>query len=390
MPGSSSPAGGPDAGSSTWPATARRGWRPPASRRSMCSACRYRGRRGALFQPSPPHAGGRRPDRAPDLHHCADRRCAGCLLLCLLLLALTACGDYPARSLGNPGATRACGSRQPPRCRAWRAGTRRTAAAVRQRQPCARRGDRRRACSRRSRPSPTRRAATDWRLAITAQDRGSADRSDLHRAQPAGTVAGHVPRRARSPSPPGPAADPATLKQAAIDAAPGIARPADQDRGRPDAEPIRTACTTAPPSVAVPDVTGAPGDGDTIADARRCAAKLAALGPQVRAGHRMPAPTSPCRARCGWSPSPAASNGVEIQWIITDAKGARTAAGSCSSTTSPAGTLDHYWGDVAMVVAQEAAGGVNDVIRGPVRREQRRARSGRQRQTHRTPAAKAE
>jgi hypothetical protein len=28
----------------------------------------------------------------------------------------------------------------------------------------------------------------------------------------------------------------------------------------------------------------------------------------------------------------------------------------------PAGTLDHHWGDVAVVVASEASGGVNDVI----------------------------
>jgi hypothetical protein len=28
----------------------------------------------------------------------------------------------------------------------------------------------------------------------------------------------------------------------------------------------------------------------------------------------------------------------------------------------PAGTLDHYWGDVAVVVASEASNGVNDVI----------------------------
>ena len=28
----------------------------------------------------------------------------------------------------------------------------------------------------------------------------------------------------------------------------------------------------------------------------------------------------------------------------------------------PAGSLDHYWADVAVVVATEAAGGVNDVI----------------------------
>ena len=28
----------------------------------------------------------------------------------------------------------------------------------------------------------------------------------------------------------------------------------------------------------------------------------------------------------------------------------------------PPGTLDKFWGDVALVVAQEAAGGVKDVI----------------------------
>ena len=29
----------------------------------------------------------------------------------------------------------------------------------------------------------------------------------------------------------------------------------------------------------------------------------------------------------------------------------------------PAGTLDHYWGDVAVVVATEASAGISDVIK---------------------------
>ena len=53
---------------------------------------------------------------------------------------------------------------------------------------------------------------------------------------------------------------------------------------------------------------------------------------------------------------------MEIQWIV------KTAAGDergrvVQLNEIPAGTLDHYWGDVAVVVATEASNGVNDVIR---------------------------
>ena len=40
----------------------------------------------------------------------------------------------------------------------------------------------------------------------------------------------------------------------------------------------------------------------------------------------------------------------------------------------PAGSLDHYWADVAVVVATEAAGGVNDVINRQSGREPWRGR----------------
>ena len=62
---------------------------------------------------------------------------------------------------------------------------------------------------------------------------------------------------------------------------------------------------------------------------------------------------------------------VEIQWIINDATG-HDLGRVVQLNDIPAGSLDHYWGDVAMVVAQEASGGVNDVI---------------QRQSGREPAA---
>jgi hypothetical protein len=52
---------------------------------------------------------------------------------------------------------------------------------------------------------------------------------------------------------------------------------------------------------------------------------------------------------------------VEIQWIIRDLAGAEKGR-VVQLNEVPKGTLDHLWGDVALVVAQEAAGGIRDVI----------------------------
>jgi hypothetical protein len=52
---------------------------------------------------------------------------------------------------------------------------------------------------------------------------------------------------------------------------------------------------------------------------------------------------------------------VEIQWIVRNALGDERGR-VVQLNVIPAGTLDHYWGDVAEAVAQEASGGVRDVI----------------------------
>jgi hypothetical protein len=52
---------------------------------------------------------------------------------------------------------------------------------------------------------------------------------------------------------------------------------------------------------------------------------------------------------------------VEIQWIVTDAQ-SRESGRVVQINEVPAGTLDHYWGEVAEVVASEAAGGVHEVV----------------------------
>jgi predicted aspartyl protease len=52
---------------------------------------------------------------------------------------------------------------------------------------------------------------------------------------------------------------------------------------------------------------------------------------------------------------------VEIQWTVKTASGDERGR-VVQLNEIPAGTLDHYWGDVAVVVATEASSGVNDVI----------------------------
>ena len=52
---------------------------------------------------------------------------------------------------------------------------------------------------------------------------------------------------------------------------------------------------------------------------------------------------------------------VEIQWSVKVPSGDERGK-VVQLNEIPAGSLDHYWADVAVIVATEAAGGVNDVI----------------------------
>src|SRR4029077_9788837 len=53
---------------------------------------------------------------------------------------------------------------------------------------------------------------------------------------------------------------------------------------------------------------------------------------------------------------------VEIQWSVRAAASGDERGKVVQLNEIPAGSLDHYWADVAVVVATEAAGGINDVI----------------------------
>jgi hypothetical protein len=272
-----------------------------------------------------------------------------------LLLPLSACGDYPQPFLGNPGAT-AMRLREPPepRLAVPTPGTallsdsagRQFAVAIAERlqqgevpafaQPA---------------------TSTDWRLVVSAEDDGPDIVPSYTVLNPQGKSQGTVKGK---PVPVAiwAAADPATLKQAAVDDAPAINSLLTRiENGLMQADPNSLYNRAA--KVNVPQVTGAPGDGN-LALTRQLRTRLAALGPEV-----VTAPAGAdftVQGQVKVVPIAGGQQRVEIQWIITNAKG-REGGRVVQLNEIPAGTLDHYWGDVAAVVAQEASGGVNEVIR---------------------------
>jgi hypothetical protein len=105
-------------------------------------------------------------------------------------------------------------------------------------------------------------------------------------------------------------------------------------------------------------VTGAPGDGVTslTQQMRRELEKLgmsiietAATADFTIVGNVLVTPTAGKQER------------VEIQWVVTDAAGHERGK-VVQLNEIPAGTLRGLWADVAVVIAQEAAPGVKEVM----------------------------
>ncbi len=276
------------------------------------------------------------------------------LLMLALLLPLAGCGQLPEPFLGNPGAA-ALKLRQPPQPRlavpvprtALLSDGAAKAFAVALAQGL------------RAREVPAfalAPAATDWRLAVAATDRGTevVPRYTVlnPQGQPQGVVTGApVPAAAWA------AADPATLHAAAAEAAPRLA---DLLTG------VETALMRADPDslynrparVLVAGVTGAPGDGDT-ALTRAMRGALKAVGETVQAKPAGADFVVRCEVRM--VPQPDDKQRVEIQWIVDTAAGAEGGR-VIQLNVVPAGSLDHAWGAIATTVAQQAAGGVREVI----------------------------
>jgi hypothetical protein len=105
-------------------------------------------------------------------------------------------------------------------------------------------------------------------------------------------------------------------------------------------------------------VHGAPGDGDT-ALARQIRTQLPGLGPVVQ--DTAVGADFVLEGEVVTEPRAGNMTQVEIEWRVDDAAG--NESGRVAQLNEvPAGTLSHYWGDVAVAVVQEAAAGIRDVI----------------------------
>jgi hypothetical protein len=105
-------------------------------------------------------------------------------------------------------------------------------------------------------------------------------------------------------------------------------------------------------------VHGAPGDGDT-ALARQLRTQLPELGPVVQ--DTASGADFVLDGQVITEPIAGNMTQVEIEWRVDDAAGHECGRVAQLNEVA-AGTLDHYWGDVAAAVVQEAAAGIRDVI----------------------------
>jgi hypothetical protein len=275
-------------------------------------------------------------------------------LALLLCLSLAACGDLPEPFLGNPGATARRLAQPLTPVLAIPPGTdtllpdaanqdlakQVAAALVATEVPAIVR-------------APEK---NDWRVITKAQQQGDSITPVFSVQDPKGKEQGSaegekVPLQAWAN------ADPALLQQIAAEAGPRIGAVLTSIRIAHDkADPHSLYNRQA--KVLVADVTGAPGDGDD-ALTRQMRARLAVLGPVV-----LTTPTGAdfvVQGQVKMVPIPKGQERVEIQWIVKTASGDERGR-VVQLNNIPAGTLDHYWGDVAVVVASEASNGVNDVI----------------------------
>jgi hypothetical protein len=165
-------------------------------------------------------------------------------------------------------------------------------------------------------------------------------------------------------------AAPATLQASAAQAAPqllALLRAVDATIKQSDPNSLYN----RPARIFFSGVTGAPGDGDG-ALARDMRMKIPETGDQLVSSAA--AADFLLRGTVRVTPEPGDQQQIEIHWLVSDPDG-KLAGDVAQGHDIPAHTLDHYWGDVAAVVAEEAAGGVHEVITNFSGRWKRKAKS---------------
>lgn len=196
----------------------------------------------------------------------------------------------------------------------------------------------------------------DWQVAVTAAAAGASVRPRFELRDADGARLGihegrPVPLRAWAEG------DAAALRGAALEAAPALATLAARaDAARRTGD--ENAAGRGPPIIRLAAVRGAPGDGNRSLTARM-ADRLAGLGYQVQesaegADFAVQGVVAIARAAPGLER-------VEIVWTVSRRDGSDLGR-VLQLNEVPAGSLNGLWADVAYVVAEEAAGGVRDVL----------------------------
>jgi hypothetical protein len=275
-------------------------------------------------------------------------------LVLLPLLVLAACGDLPRPYQGNPGATaERLALPPPPRlavpptyaaylpARAIPQFSQAVAAALQAQAIPAFAGYRK---------------SSDWRLELRAKNERGQVTPLFTLVDPDGRGKGTVEGKP-VPSETWSKGEPQMLKSVAEEAAPRIEKLlAGVEAARKQSDP--NSLYNRPARIALSPITGAPGDGNQ-ALARQMREKLGKLGPVVQ-----DSPTGTDFTLVGTVEDvaiDAKKRRIEIVWRLLDAR--QTEVGKIVQLNEvPAGQLDRHWGDVAVVVAEEAAGAIHDVI----------------------------
>lgn len=279
------------------------------------------------------------------------------LLLLLTLLLPAACGDLPQPFRGRPGGM-AGELAQPPGVRIAvprpsaealldSAGGERFASAL--------------ANALRLNEVPATAGAAfplDWRVTVEASQDGRSitPRYRLVNADGAdqGTVTGRpVPFRAWAD------AREETLGEAARYAAPRIAELLLRAEARRRGTTPESLAGNAP-RIYIASVRGAPGDGNVVlAERLRGALNQRGMVPQENAVAASFAVTAEVEVAPTGNPG---EQRVEIVWTVSRRDG-EDLGRVIQLNTIPARSLDRFWGDVAVAAANQAAGGIRDVIR---------------------------
>ena len=270
------------------------------------------------------------------------------------LLLLAGCGDLPQPFLGRPGAT-AMRLAQPPPARlaiplptqslltdqaaqTWSKAL--ADALVAQELPVT---------AAEARPG-------DWHLLLTAEMQDGAVVPTYTVTNPRG-----VPQGATQGAPIPPrdwaAGDPKILQAAADAEAPKVVALLNGIEARRQMSDPHS-LLNRPPVLFFKGVTGAPGDGNSSL-AKQMTTRLPQLGNVVQ-----DTPKGADYSVAGeikTAPGAGSTTRVEVQWIVVDAAGNERGR-VVQINEVPLHSLDSYWGDVAVAVASEAAGGVQEVI----------------------------